>query len=80
MQGNSWHWLWNNSIPSNKFLSRFISLPVSAKVMNPDFIVECVVQVYFLDAQLIKPPPGVKIQHEVDFWSFVLLSNLHLNN
>ncbi|MGV7994855.1 hypothetical protein PJP12_29740, partial [Mycobacterium kansasii] len=44
-------------------------LPVAAKAINSDFIVECVMQVCFLDPQDTAAPPRVNIYPVVDLLS-----------
>ena len=67
VQGDWRHWFYN-SISNNKFFSHFASLPATAKAINSAFMVECEMQVCFLEAHLMVAPPRVKIQPEVDLY------------
>ena len=56
-------------ISQRKSFIHSASFPVSAKATNSDSIVECVMQVCFLDLQEIAPPPKVNTQPDVDLFS-----------
>ncbi|GJU06551.1 hypothetical protein Tco_1122981, partial [Tanacetum coccineum] len=68
--------LTHNGISRRKFFNHSASLPVVAKATNSDSIVEPVMQVYFLEAQEIAPPPSKNTQPLVDELSLVLLIQL----
>ena len=47
-------------------LSHFASFPITAKAINSVSMVECDIQVCFLDPQETAPPPSVNTQLVVD--------------
>ncbi|EOY25980.1 Uncharacterized protein TCM_027356 [Theobroma cacao] len=52
----------HNFITNYKFLNHHIFFPIVAKAKNSYFIMECVIQVCFLDTQLMAPP--LKMYHK----------------
>ncbi|GJU08273.1 hypothetical protein Tco_1124703 [Tanacetum coccineum] len=66
----------HNGISRMRVLNYSASLLAAAKAINLDFIVELVMQVCFLEAQEVKPPPSRNTQLLVEELSSALLIQL----
>ena len=66
----------HNFISYNKFFSHSASLPTAANAINLNSIVECEIQVCFLEAHETAPPPRVKTQPDVALLSLALVIQL----
>nr|GEW05900.1 DREB2 transcription factor [Tanacetum cinerariifolium] len=65
-----------NGISRSKFFNHSSSLPAAARATNSYSIIEPVIQVCFLEAQEITPPPSMNTQPLVDVLSLMLLIQL----